>query len=367
MTEADSSKPEAPPALSVPDPRRYGASEKRRNELNEIASADVAALRAAVLGALHRDDDGALRMALGAAPDRDAYLALWNAICGATERPEGDPALYTALFAMPVVLVCGARVPAELPCVLPETGELVQLLEKHGALGANRNTGFGNGMCATESLENVAPSAVWRAMHGMGPAPEFPPAAVRLLRGAEEVHVRYIPGAAVCAPHAASLMETAANIGMWGMPVTRWLGPLLSPPQVQVLAVPRPPAGLLRAAWAGRRAGLGLAFNLFLSNNVRMFRSRVGEPTLVVSAHAGGELRITLSNVLDEDLTEGFAWPLHPADDVAEITKEMLSLAGDCRLESLYAVEHIMPDRTSTGAVVWPKAGDATAEVRLVH
>ena len=368
MTDQNEVASEKLPTLAVSDPRRYGVGDAIRNELAMLAaSGDAQALRAAVLARLHADDDVGLRASMKAAGSRDAYLALFNAICSATERPEGDPALYTTLFAMPVVLVCGAKVPAEMPCVLPDTGELIQVLEKHGALGPNRNIGFGNGLCSAESVEAAGPSAVWRAMHGMGAAPEFPPAPIRLLRGAEEVHVRFLPGAAMCAPHAPSIVETGANIGIWGIPVTRLLGPALSPPQVQVLAVPRPPAALLRAGCLGRRAGLGLAFNLFLSNNVRMFRSRIGEPAMVVSAHDSGELRVTLSNVLDEDLTEGYAWPLHPADDIAEITREMLAIAGDCRLESLYAVERVMPDRTSTGALVWPGVRDATAEIRLVH
>jgi hypothetical protein len=118
--------------------------------------------------------------------------------------------------------------------------------------------------------------------------------------------------------------------------------------------MPRPPAGLYTAAYAGRRAGLEAAFNLFMSNSVRRFRLAVGDPSVTLSSHAGGEARVTLWTPFDDAMAEGFRWPLHPADDLQEIECTIKSMISECRLPEPDVHTSVLPDLTSTGAVLFP-------------
>jgi hypothetical protein len=120
--------------------------------------------------------------------------------------------------------------------------------------------------------------------------------------------------------------------------------------------MPRPPAGLYTAAYAGRRAGIEAAFNLFMSNSVRRFRMAVGDPAVTLSTHASGEIRVTLSTPFDDSLVEGFRWPLHPADDLVEIEHTLASMLRECRLPEPHYAPGVLPDYTATGAILYPKS-----------
>jgi hypothetical protein len=122
---------------------------------------------------------------------------------------------------------------------------------------------------------------------------------------------------------------------------------------VQLLPMPRPPAGIYSAAYAGRRAGLEAAFNLFMSNSVRRIRMAVGDPSVTLSAHESGEIRIALWTPFDDAMVEGFGWPLHPADDFDEIGAVITGMIADCGLPEPAVYPDVLPDRTPTGAVLF--------------
>src|SRR5688572_8900952 len=90
----------------LPDPRRYrqGASHPLLNLGGESE------LRRAMDGLLAAHRDAEIKHALGAAPSRDVYSRLWNALCQATEAPAAPgESVVTRVFAIPVVIVSGAR------------------------------------------------------------------------------------------------------------------------------------------------------------------------------------------------------------------------------------------------------------------
>lgn len=337
--------------MLLPDPRRYGNGQS--SPLATLAQNNDDGLTAAVATAVTRGDDAAIRAAFAAVTSREAFARLRDAVALAVDRAPDDAAIVTRIFALPVLLVCGTRGGATLPGVVNDTGELVQVLEASGALGGNRNLGFGNALIDLDTLENVTPSAIraWQSGAGLR---DVPPAPIRLTPGDESVHLRFLLGAAVSVPHLPGIAETAANVEAWGLKATKALSPQLSAPGVDVLAMPRPPLNVVKAAHAGRRIGLEAAFNLFVSNTLRRFRQKVGDATAIVSAHEGGELRVTLSSPLDEGLTEGYRWPLHPLDDVDEIAGMMQAFLQDCRLTDIVLLPKVQPDTTSTGALYFP-------------
>ena len=340
--------------MSLIDPRRYGAGDAS-NPLLHLAedeqkrSALVLALRE--LAAAGRDIE--IGAALEAAPSREVYARVWHALCAAVEKAPSEDGVSARVFAMPWIIVCGASAAATLPCVLSNVGELARVLESNGAFGASRNLGLANALVALESLERLRPSEVLRWSE-LPRTRDIPPAEIQVTRGPEEVHVRFLLGAAIAPPHLPDIVETGANIGQWGTPAVRAMTAQLGAAGVQVLAMPRPPAGLYSAAYAGRRAAVEAAFTLFMSNAVRRFRIAVGDPSVTVSSHASGELRVTLATLLDDTLVEGFRWPLHPLDDLHEIERMVTAMIWDCRLAEPHYAFGVHPDYASTGALLFP-------------
>jgi hypothetical protein len=339
----------------IADPRRYGAGdpsspilrlaqdERHRSEL-------TAALRKLAAAG----EDAGITAAFASAPSQNVYARVWRALCAAVEQPARDDGVGVRVFAIPWVIVCTAGAAASLPGVLPDVESLARVLEAGGVFGASRSLGLGNALVSIETLEALRPSEVMRmsstpALRDMAPAP------IAVERGVEEVHVRFLLGAAIAPAHAPDIVETGANVGKWGTPALRAMAAQLAAPGVQILPMPRPPAGIMSAAWHGRRAGVETAFNLFVSNTVRRFRSSVGDPQVALSSHAGGELRVTLSTPFDDALVEGFRWPLHPADDLGEVERAITSMLQECRVGDPQVLPDVLPDRSSTGAALFPR------------
>ncbi|MCC7487141.1 MAG: hypothetical protein IT529_19385 [Burkholderiales bacterium] len=347
----------------LPDPRRYGTGES--HPLVGLAAAGpegaprlVGALREMLL----RGADGEARRALAAAPDRATHARLWHALCAASEGAgaSGESVVAT-VYALPLVIVTGARGRAVLPGTAGDAGALLAVLERAGALGASRNAGLGNALVALDALEALAASSVlaWRSSGGAGEGRDAPPPAAIAVRPGEEVHLRFLLGAAVTAAAAPSLLETASHVGAWGLAFGSELRRQLAAPGVELLVLARPPRGILRATYEGRRAQLGVALDLFLSNAIRRARAAAGEPALVVSIHepeaGAAELRVSVSAALDETLLEGYRWPLHPLDDPNEIADSVRRFAAECRLHDVRVAGTVLPDR-GPGAAAFVRA-----------
>jgi hypothetical protein len=331
------------PNTSLPDPRPATAP----------PPAGDAALETALVRALEAGDDAAIRGALALpVQSRRAARLLTAAI---DRRGEG---VGLRFFAIPLVIVAGARSPCMVAGALPEAHVLRGLLEQQGAIGVTRNFGLGNALVGAEALDALSPSALWRA--AADPAQRAPldalqPEPIAVAQGREQVHLRFLVGAGVTPQHLPSFLESASNIAAWGMPFTRELARQLARPGLEILPMPRPPQPLLHAAHAGRRAQLEAALSLFLGNTLRRFRMAVGDPEAVLSAHrldnGAGELRLSLSTPFDDSLFEGYAWPLQPQDEVAEVTQLLLDTLSECRVPSVTVLPQVLPERLHNGSV----------------
>ena len=334
---------------SLPDPREFPPAAGAL--LSAAAAADNAALQAAIGSALAAGDDSAIHAALRALPV--LARAVRDALATAVDAGDG---IGMRFFAIPLVIIVGARNPLTLPGAVLDVAALVSLLEQQGAVGATRNFGLGNALCDVQALEAQSASALWRA--GRDPsertvAESLQPAPIAVGPGREQVHLRFLVGAGVTPQHLPSFLESASNIGTWGMPLTRELAKQLAQSGLEVLPMPRPPQPLLKAAYAGRAAQLEAALHLFLSNNVRRFRMSVGDPEAVLSAHrlsgGAGELRLSLSSPFDESMLEGFCWPLHPLDEVADVAVVFDQALADCRVTAVTVHEDVLPDVLDRG------------------
>ena len=342
--------------MSLPDPRRYGDGHPTHPLLKLADGHHQRELSAGLRALAAVGLDAEVRSVLSGASSRSAYAYAWSALCTAVERSAGEDDVAPLVFAIPWIIVCGGSAPSTISCVLPEVDELARVLAKHGVFGASRNLGLSSALCAIDRLESLPPSAVLRGWENPV-VREMAPAPIEVRRGTEDVHVRFLLGAAVTASHVPDIVETGANVAAWARDALRSMAVQLATPNVQVLPMPRPPAGLYSAALAGRRAGIETAFNLFTSNSVRRFRMAVGDPSVTLSTHTSGEVRVTLWTPLDDAMVEGFRWPLHPADDLAEVERTINDLISDCRLPEPDVRKSVLPDATATGAVLFPTRG----------
>lgn len=352
-----------------PDPRRYGAG-NARHPLNQLPEHELRRELLTVLAA-RRDDE--IHAALRAAPSCVAYARLWQAVCDAAHHAgsaTSETAVVARVFALPLVIITGSRKRVSFPGVVPDIPAVRSLLEQHGAFGRTLNFGLSNALCPPEAIEQVQPSEVfaWTAA-AQGAQTELAPAAIEITEPGEAVHLRFLVGAAIAPAAEPSFVETASNIGAWGMALTRALAAQLSQSDVEVLPLPRPPLDLLRSAHAGRVAQLEAAFSLFVSNAVRRFRGATGDPVAVISAHDCGEIRVSLSSLFDDAMVEGFRWPLHPLDAIGGIASTITSLLTECRVTDVRCASAVLSSLNAQGQLRYLTArdADATQTIALRH
>lgn len=346
---------------ALPDPRRYfgGQADHPLLRLVQQGEAGRARLQDEIRAGIRRGEDEDVLEALRCAPSHAAYRGLWAALCAASDAAPGvDGHVFARLFAIPLVLVAGAKRRVVVPGAVTDIDAVCALLQQHAALGAMRNLGMGNALCPSEALERITPAALFRWSTDFAAAAQsrdLEAADMEISPGREQVHLRFLVGAGIAQHAAAPFMRDAADIGVWGMPLTRLLAQQLARPGLELLPIPRPPASILQAPHLGRDAELGLSFNLFVSNGVRQFRAAVGDPTAIVSAHqavtGGAEIRISLSSPFDDTMLEGFRWPLHPLDDFGHVLEGITGLLRECRVSDVRTMETVMQDRLAGGAL----------------
>ncbi len=315
-----------------------------------------AALRLELDTVLDSGVDDTLQALLRDAPSADCYRHLQQMLAKLVNKPERGEGVIARLFAIPLVIVAGAKKQLHLPDALPDIAAVSALLERHGVIGSGRNFGFGNALVSMETLDGLHPRLLrqFAAQLRTGGAPlELAGSAISIAPGREQVYLRFLVGASVAPAHVPSEMETGAVVGLWGMPLTKLLAQQLAQPGLEVLPIARAPVALYLASDAGRAAQIELAFSLFLSNEVRKFRMSVGDPSVVLSAHrtvdGGGEIRVSLSSPFDESMLEGFRWPLYPPDDRNEIVNKIIGLLEECRLNNRCSLAMLAGDLNTRG------------------
>lgn len=348
-------------SVILPDPRRYGDGTHPWSQLSREA------LQAAVAACCAAGDDETINAALHAAPSAAAYAQLHATVCNVAHHAVGAASADTLLarvFALPLIVVTGSRKPLTLAGALPDIAAVTDLFLQKGVLGKTRNFGFGNALCTIEMLDSVRSSEVYAWTSAAGAERrELPPAAMVMENPGEQVHLRFLVGAGIAPAHEPALTETASNIGAWGMALTKMLAAQLAQAGAEILPMARPPADLLRASHAGRTAQLETACHLFASNAVRRFRSASGDPVAIVSTHDNGDVRLTLSQPFDDQMVEGFCWPLHPLDDLPAIVAMMVELLGACRVTRIEAAPRVLAGNNALGLPwfpalrEWPLAG----------
>lgn len=347
----------------LPDPRAFPLYDGRpENLLVELALAALAAeqgviqekcesnLRAAMTSMLLKADVAVIADALARAPSLAAQRTLARVLAAAhvdAGRASGDGGLPTTVFAMPLVIVAANASAVKVPGALPDSNEFVALMKGAGALRANQTFALSNALVspAEFSLEKLPATLFWWSLSPGAPvAVERAPLPVPANQ--ESVFLRFLIGTAVAGPGVDLLTER--DTGKWGMPFTQAFARQLGGGGLSLLAMPRPPQTPLAALYQGRAAQREVSLQLFATNAIRKFRSGVGEPEAVISAHrmadGSGEVRLSLSNPFDEKGAEGFRAELYATDRAQDVAVLMRDLLRECNVQSVTTLAEVFPD-----------------------
>jgi len=63
-----------------------------------------------------------------------------------------------------------------------------------------------------------------------------------------------------------------------------------------------------------------------------------------------------LSSQFEDTLHEGFRWPLHPLDDIAQIVGDIAQLLAACRVADVNYADRILPAHGANGQTWFPQA-----------
>jgi hypothetical protein len=350
---------------TLPDPRCFAAT--TADPLSRLATraahAADATQRRRLLDELQRElrealasgSDGLLTQALASASSPAAGRTLWEALDRATNTPADPQSVLAArVFAIPVVFVAGGLAGATIPGRLSDTKAVARVLETQGALGPTHNFGLSPALCAEPSLECVSPSRRYALLRGVEsghvePWPDLIPADIRLESAEESVHLRFLAGIVVAPARARSFLETAGDIGRWGMPLSRELLRQFGQEGLSLLPLPRLPAGLMTALHEGRWAREEVAFQTFASRVLRRLRSETADPEVEIAALESGSLGVRLVSPFDRTRAEVHRWKLDALDDLAQVTASILGLFAECGVSAVRLLERVLPDAEFLG------------------
>jgi hypothetical protein len=332
----------------IPDPRRF--SDARPSPLGEAANEIVAAspdaqtrllsrLSQRLSDMLRQGEEKGIREALRQPASASACRALQQALELALAPNVGDGGVHVRVFAIPVLFVVGAPTAARVDGVVADAGAIRALFETAGTLGHCRNFGLSNALADLGSVENISWPTLyaithaeqWHGLAGL----DLPPADIAVTANQESVHLRFLVGAALTPGDAPGFVESAGDIGRWGMSLTQLLGRQLATQDVSLLAIPRPPRGIVHAAREGWHAAREMGFELFLSNALRQARLRTGEPDVTIAAGSDNSIRIHLTSPFDDMFDQTYIWPLAASDGFDTIVNSIFALLNEARADRI--------------------------------
>ena len=374
----------ADPARASPeDARLYAlASDSLAADSRQRAEALDHEIREALAARL-RSDGAALAALFAGASAVDVTRHLWRLLDAVwrdgTSRKDSNLAL--TIFALPIVIVSGvesAATGATHPGILSEPDSLAAILRAHGALRGSQTFALANAMVSADALEfaRLPEIFAWQQLPEANAA-EFsprilPPSPLSFAALHEGVHLRFLVGSALARPGVDLL--AAADVGKWGMPLTKELSRQLAGADTSVLALARAPQTPLPALQTGRAAQREVGAQIFASNAIRKLRASVGEPTAIISAHraqdapGGGELRLSISSPFAPRDAEGFRCPLYPLDRVGDVASMLGDLMAACRATDVHFVPGVHADRDpATGLTLLFKPDTLPGATAALH
>ena len=304
---------------------------------------------------LFAGQDEQLQQVLAALPvtaRRDA----WKAVAGladGTEAVAREDGKLVRFFAIPLVIVAGARQPHTIPSLIPNPLEMRALLVEHGVMDSSNHVWMSGELVDLAGLSAIPLSKWYQAALATTLATQgFPfelPASPVAVDSRERVQLRFIVGIVV-EDESRQRAIVGAPVGKWGMALSQLLQQQWQTEGLTLFVMPRALSGLVAGQNDARFTCLEVAFQLFASAIIRRAREGVGDPAAVVSMHENAEIRVTIGSRLQPEVSERFVWPLDELDQIESVLHMMQIFFEECQVTDVTVVEQILPDRNADGS-----------------
>ncbi|UTH74802.1 hypothetical protein [Chromobacterium sp. IIBBL 290-4] len=339
---------------TLPDPRQYHPQVSLTNRLIHHAQSVLDApdageremWRQALAGAmdemLQRDEVLSISVALAMVPTQACYQVVWDALRHAVEETGGARAI---VFAMPLVLVAGSRSQTELPGAVADAAGLNALLRQHGVFADGADVTISGILSHPDDLIGLDTLKLYKmTRQGEAAREGLPNRAAPVTVKEEGVFLRYMIGVAIQREGEEPPVRLGGSVGVWGMPVMKFLGEQLKADGVTLFPIARPPLPAMQALVAGNFARFEVALQVFASSQIRHLRELNLEPVAILSAHNNGEVHFTLSAQGDDRNWEGFVWPLASLDNVQLIEENFRELMRECHVREVHVLPELQPE-----------------------
>jgi hypothetical protein len=327
----------------LPDPRRFSLSGTQAlpETLRPFVEAGLGesnqrACVIAIEALLDQGADEEVRSLLAWRGPPALVRALRDCVQQAIDGPVDAP-LRMQIFAIPVVVVAGVQAAAEVATVLHDMEAVRDVFRTAGCLSPSEHFAFHPGLCGVQVLEALSPAGLYlraRLRNETQTPMNLPAVPISIAVPGQSVHLRFLAGTTIVARGAPSFCETAGETGRWGAAFTKEMASQLRQPGVTLLPLARAPQGLYRALARGRFCREELAFQLALSDSLREFRSKVGDPYARVYAFGDDCAAVDLSSPWDTEIRTHH-WRLQAQDEWAQVTRSVMELLRQCRVEQI--------------------------------
>lgn len=328
---------------TLPDTRPYPTDAVKNDFLlyaQQVTHSDSSAQRklsqenllASLHNTLNQKNYLGLSVAMSMAPDAPTYATLMDAINTVLQAKLDDEIQW---FAMPIVIVAGAKQASELTMPTP-IAELSACLANYPHLrGLSRATWLPNLICA-EDFAQIKLGDWFQAKQNLESAQQFAEKisqqSLRIPKD-QSVHVVYAVGygdASLTAHLGQNLREAA-------LPLMQIWQEALSNKSLTLFTNPLNCDAPLAALAQANHMRLRMALDVFAANSIRAIRLQSPRVGVVMAAREGGKLvfGFNASDSAFELQAHVFEWTLSPRENIALVQQNFLDLMVDCQVEQI--------------------------------
>lgn len=284
-----------------------------------------------------------LSVAMSMAADAEQYTALMDTLGSVLNAADETQVQW---FALPVILVAGAKQPLQLPTHAP-TVELAACLANYPAWRPFSRATWLPQLIRAEDFARIKAEQWFAAAQNSAQAQAFAdslPTQAALIPSDQSVHALYALGygdADLLAACGGSLNEAA-------LPLMQVWQQHFSQDGLTAFANPLAPDTPLAALTAASHMRLRMALEVFAANAVRAVRLQNRPVGVVMAAAAGGRLLFGFGAADESSIQQQvFSWPLSPRENIGLVQQDFLNLMADCQVEHIRLLHQALPDEAA--------------------
>lgn len=282
-----------------------------------------------------------LSVAMSMAPDAASYRVLMDALDDVLHAKGEDEIQW---FALPVIVVVGAKQAAKLKTQTPEA-RIKACLENNPDLRPLSHATWLPQLLCAEDFARIKADKWFTAKQNVTAAAEFaaslPTTALNIPKD-QSVHILYALGygdASIASALGKNLRDSA-------LPLMQVWQEHLSEQGLTLFTNPLPAYSPTTALSEASHLRLRMALDVFSANAIRAVRLQSPRVGVVMAAAEGGYLMFGF-NAAEEAYAlqqQVFVWPLSPKDNIATIQQNFLDLMVDCQVEHIRLLHEVVAE-----------------------